>query len=116
MLSRPSRQYCSSQCRYKAWDAANRFDVAEYVPVPLHWHLGPPSRLHGDKSAGYWREDGCPPECDERDGVEPPARSFGVPEGKEGLAPNRGWFGANAATASRGARAERAERHLTTVG
>jgi hypothetical protein len=83
--ARSGRRFCSASCRYKAWDAANRYEAAEEVPVRLHWHVDSRTILRGDFHAGYWRGEGCPPEC----GIEAPGYSVGVLEGREGIPPWR---------------------------
>lgn len=97
--ARPNRRFCSSRCRYRSWDDANRFDEPHEAPYPLHWHWGHVSPTTGEfsgvtiltgyQTAGYWREDGCPPGCP---GVDPRGWSIGIPHGKEGLSPDRDWF------------------------
>ena len=87
--SRPERKFCSSACRGRHWNAANRGPgwYEEQEPrVRLHWHGGGTTLLAGDYCAGYWRgPDGCPPECP---GLKPPYTwSQAVPVGREGLAP-----------------------------
>jgi hypothetical protein len=77
--------YCSARCRYQSWDARNRPEPVADVRVRLHWHMGRYTLLAGDYRAGYWRGDGCPPECR---GIED-GWSTGVPEGREGIPPAR---------------------------
>lgn len=88
--SRSWRRFCSSRCRMRNWDAHNRprFD-AVVRKVRLHWHVGRPGGrlLWGNFDAGYWRGDGCPEECARS--IDPGGWSTGVPEGREGLPPQR---------------------------
>ena len=82
--SRPDRRFCSARCRHRNWDGANRPTTSRSVPLDrVHWHG--PGRLVGHITQGYWRGQGCPPECPSP--PVPPAWSTGIPEGREGLPP-----------------------------
>ena len=67
--SRSYRQFCSSRCRSRAWDAANRRD--EETPNPLygrsgprkHYHCAPWRILVGHRDNEPWFGKACPPEC-----------------------------------------------------
>jgi hypothetical protein len=86
--ARRTRVYCSSRCRQLRWESANRPAEETAVLIRLHWHaIGPQHWLYRDRRAGYWRGEGCPPECDRV--PLPPDWSTGIPEGREGLAPVR---------------------------
>ena len=90
--SRPERKFCSSACRYRHWNAANRgpgwYEDQEPRAAPPLAPRPVQSLLAGYARAGYWRgPDGCPPECP---GIEPPYTwSEAIPEGREGLPPRR---------------------------
>ena len=58
--------------------------------TPLHWHVKGYAVLEGNgiyPPKVYWRGDGCPPECCQP--LAPGEWSTGVPEGREGLPPQR---------------------------
>ena len=82
--ARPERRYCSTRCRQRHWDAINRPEEAPAVHPRLHWHVDRVSILTGYATEGYWRGEGCPPECP---GIEPPGGWVGVPVGREGFLP-----------------------------
>lgn len=88
--SRGYRRFCSTACRVRHWDLANR-QTDEGWPlqfVALHWHAADVGSLllYGYVANGYWRgPEGCPPNCP---GLQPPyTKSYPVPEGREGLPP-----------------------------
>ena len=85
--SRPWRRFCSTRCRVRHWNVENQ--PRETLPTSprLHWHVDPNHLLWGDVRLGYWRSQGCPPECSRPLG--PAGWSTGVPEGEEGLLPLR---------------------------
>lgn len=85
--SRSTRRFCSTACRVRSWDEANRPPWDESPePVPLHWHLGGYQLLAGNATDGHWRgPGGCPPGCP---GLKPPhTTSQAIPEGREGWPP-----------------------------
>ena len=61
--------FCSSPCRLKHWDTANRPAQHHVTPadlrrVPKHYHVGARGRvLVGHRDSVPWFGSACPPEC-----------------------------------------------------
>lgn len=92
--ARAWRRFCSTRCRVNAWHAANRPPERpedRWRETPLHWHFDGAVRiLVGNGLAApkvYWRGEGCPPGC--YTPLGPGDWSTGIPEGREGMPPER---------------------------